>query len=329
MPLISVIIPAFNSAETIESTLESVFQQTLQDFEIIVINDGSTDATLNLLNTIQDPRLTVLTYENSGVSTSRNRGIAQAQGDFIAFLDADDIWLPNKLMTQLQALQENAFADVAYSWTDYIDTAGNFLYSGLHPRFSGNVHRQLLLGCFLETGSNPLIRRQALVNSGNFDPLLSHSEDWELWLRLAKNCEFTVVPSVQVLYRVSIESCSFNLSKYEESALAVIEKHATLDRYDGSFKKYCVARIYKGLIFKIINTAKTKKQPHKLYFLRAINHLLNYIKYHPSSLWKEPKVLCSAFLRALLLCILTLDQLNHLLKIAKTQPPLTAKTTNQ
>ena len=117
MPTISVIIPIYNAEATILETIESIQQQTFFDWEIVAIDDGSTDGTLELLYSIKDERIKIFSYENSGVAVARNRGIANASGEYIAFLDADDLWTPTKLKSQLAALQNNPKAGVAYSWT--------------------------------------------------------------------------------------------------------------------------------------------------------------------------------------------------------------------
>ncbi|HEY9859784.1 MAG TPA: glycosyltransferase family A protein, partial [Candidatus Obscuribacterales bacterium] len=96
MPLVSVIIPAYNAETTIQETVKSVLEQSLQDFELIIVNDGSTDNTLQVLDRISDPRIKVFSYPNAGAAVSRNRGFAQATGELIAFLDADDLWTPKK-----------------------------------------------------------------------------------------------------------------------------------------------------------------------------------------------------------------------------------------
>src|SRR3569832_167033 len=115
MPLVSVIIPVYNGEKTIQYTIESVLKQTCSDFELLVINDGSQDSTLELVSSFQDDRLKVLSYPNAGLAASRNRGIASASGEYLSFIDADDLWTPNKLDSQLKALQENTEAAVAYS----------------------------------------------------------------------------------------------------------------------------------------------------------------------------------------------------------------------
>jgi glycosyltransferase involved in cell wall biosynthesis len=102
MPTISVIIPVYNGEKTIKQTVESVLNQTFRDFELLIINDGSQDATLEIIQAINDERIQVFSYQNSGVSASRNRALTKAKGEFISFIDADDLWTPNKLELQLK-----------------------------------------------------------------------------------------------------------------------------------------------------------------------------------------------------------------------------------
>jgi len=224
MPTISVIVPAYNAARTILKTIESVQQQSFPDFELIVIDDGSTDQTLELLTTVKDPRIKLFSYENGGVSVARNRGISHATGEFIAFLDTDDLWTQDKLELQLAALRQHVIAGVAYSWTYSMDEQGKFCYADKPLFFEGNVYANLLVWNFLVSGSNPLIRRQALESVGKFDPTLTHGEDWELYLRLAANWPFVVVPKLQILYRRTSGSASSKIEVMEKDVLRVIEK---------------------------------------------------------------------------------------------------------
>ncbi|NES72852.1 MAG: glycosyltransferase family 2 protein, partial [Okeania sp. SIO2D1] len=113
MTLISVIIPVYNGEKTIRDTINSVLKQSFADFELIIINDGSTDSTLEVINSFQDHRLKVFSYPNAGQGASRNRGIELAKGEYISFIDADDMWTSDKLEKQLQALQDNPQAGVA------------------------------------------------------------------------------------------------------------------------------------------------------------------------------------------------------------------------
>ena len=152
MPIVSVIIPAYNAERTILATLESVQKQTFSDIELIVIDDGSTDQTVKLVETLQDSRVKIFSYQNSGVSVARNRGIQCAIGDFIAFIDADDQWTSDKLELQLKALQKDPIAGVAYSWTTFIDEQGTVLYEQAPVFHEGNVYPQLLVENFILNG---------------------------------------------------------------------------------------------------------------------------------------------------------------------------------
>lgn len=155
MPRISVVIPVYNGEKPIRETIDSILNQTFSDFELIMINDGSQDSTLDILTNVQDPRLKVFSYPNVGLSASRNRGISHACGEFIAFLDADDLWTPDKLEAQLLALEENPQAVLAYSWTDFIDESGQLLGFGISYTITGDVYTELLVLNFVGSGSNP------------------------------------------------------------------------------------------------------------------------------------------------------------------------------
>ncbi len=225
-PLVSVIIPAYNAERTILETIASVQQQTCSDFEIIVINDGSTDRTLELLSSVEDPRLQIFSYSNGGLPTARNRGISHARSEFIALLDADDLWTPDKLELQLAALQQHPEAGVAYSWTYFMEEQGESL--SFHPCepifFEGNVYANLLVGDFIYNGSNTLIRSQAIESTGEFDPTLKSCEDWDYWLRLAASWSFVVVPKHQVFYRRSSGAMSSKVEVMKEASLITLEK---------------------------------------------------------------------------------------------------------
>ncbi len=253
MPVISVILPVYNGEKTIQKTIESVLNQTFSEFELIVINDGSQDSTLNVVSSIQDARIKVFSYPNSGQPASRNRGIVNAAGEYISFIDADDLWTPDKLESQLKALQENPQAAVAYSWTDYIDECGQFLRQGPHYNFRGDVYARLLLADFVGSGSNPLICRQALAEVGGFDDSLSNAHDWDMWLRLAARYHFVPVPSTQILYRLSNNSMSSNVSGMEASSLRIIER--AFDQAPESLqylKRHSIGNRYKGLTWKAL-----------------------------------------------------------------------------
>lgn len=224
MPTVSVIIPAYNAEKTIAQTIRSIQAQTFSNFEIIVINDGSTDGTVSMVNAIADPRIKVFSYENGGLPVARNRGMTRATGDFISFIDADDQWTPDKLELQLQALQNHPEAGVAYSWTAFVNEAGHFLYAQELETFTGYIYPQLLLRNFICSGSNILARRQVIEAAGEFDATLKSAEDWDYYLRLASHSPFVLVPKCQILYLRSSQSMTAKIDTMERYTLQVIEK---------------------------------------------------------------------------------------------------------
>ncbi|MGB3636849.1 MAG: glycosyltransferase [Rivularia sp. (in: cyanobacteria)] len=259
-PLISVIIPVYNGEKTIGETIHSVLNQTYRNIELIVINDGSLDLTLNITSGIKDARLKVFYYKNAGVCMSRNRGIERASGQFISFLDADDIWTPDKLEAQLKALQANPQASVAYSWVDYIDEYGEFFRDGNHITINGNAYEKMLIQNVLENGSNPLIRRQALINVGTFNHSLTLAEDWDMWLRLAKRYDFVTVPHPHVLYRTSSRSVSTNVLKMEKACLKFIEQAFDCAPVSAQYlKRKSLANLYHYLTFKSLESPSGQK----------------------------------------------------------------------
>ena len=303
MPLVSIIIPAYNAEKTIRETIESVLNQTITDFELIVIDDGSQDSTLDIASSIQDHRIKVSSYPNAGPNHSRNRGFAQATGDYVSFLDADDLWTQDKLEAQMKALQANPEASVAYSWTNWMNEAGQFIRRGSYVSVSGNVYAKLLLVDFIESGSNPLIRKQALVEVGGFDESLLAAQDWDMWLRLAARYHFVAVPSAQVLYRVSANSWSSNIYRVEKASLQVIErafaqKEAVSIQH---LKKHSIANRYNGLTFKTLEGPPGRQQG-----LTAARFLWHAVRNEPSLL--RARVILKVVLKILTMALLPPQQ---------------------
>lgn len=228
MSQISVVIPVYNGERTIEETIASVLAQTFTDFELIIINDGSQDNTVEIIQQIiketADPRIKLYSYNNGGLAASRNRGIDKSQGEYISFLDADDLWTKDKLASQYQALQAHPQAAVAYSGTDWIDEAGNFLKHSSPPSLSGDIYGVLLLSNIVGSGSNALIKKGVLSITGGFDESLKASEDWDFLIRLAAKYQFIRIDTPQILYRQSPNSMSSKLSYQEQETMKVIRK---------------------------------------------------------------------------------------------------------
>jgi glycosyltransferase involved in cell wall biosynthesis len=298
-PIISVIIPVFNGAKTIKETVNSVLNQTFEQFELIIINSNSTDTTLEIISQFQDPSIKIFNYPLANVSVNRNRGFSHSIGEFITFLDADDLWTDDKLDLQYKALLQNPQAGVVYSWTDCIDEEGRFLHHGSHVQWYGNVYHQFLLDDFIGSGSNAMIRRDALMAVGKFDETLTNAEDTDMWLRLAANYDFVPVPKVQVFYRISTSSKSANVFGAEKSNLIVIKKafdHPKSQSFQ-HLKRYRIANLYKYLSYKSLNTTPGKQNSFKTL------QILCYALINDISLVYKP-VIYKAFLRLIIMTVI-------------------------
>lgn len=300
MPLISVIIPSYNAAPTIEETLRSIMNQSFIDLEILVINDGSDDETGEIANRLakEDKRIRVFSYPNEGVSVSRNRGIQLAQGEYLSFIDADDLWTSNKLEAQYEALKIHPQASVAYSWTDNIDGKGNIVQKGIRTQASGYILPELLQVNLLQNGSNPLIRRSAFETVGGFDESLLNADDWDMWLRLAQHYEFALVPEPQVLYRRSETSKSSRVLRMEQNARRVIDKAFTrVPKQLQPLKAKSLANLYKYLAYKALQGIPSSLDRKRA--LSALRFLLTCCYYQPALL-KEWKPLMKMTLRSII-----------------------------
>lgn len=197
--MISVVMPAYNSARTLKRAVDSVFSQGRFDLELIVVDDGSSDETPAILESY-GPKVRALAQENQGVSAARNAAISAAQGEFVAFLDADDEWLPGKLERQLRAFEEHPQAGLVATGACIVDPAGNVLDAAtLDAR--GRLLERMLFANLVVT-SSVLVRRACLQGLPALFrvELTSFAEDWELWIRLAARHEFVILPERLVRY---------------------------------------------------------------------------------------------------------------------------------
>ena len=217
---VSVVIPAYNAARFLLETLESVRRQSRQPLEVLVVDDGSTDDTARIARDV--PGVRVVRQANAGVSAARNRGIEEARGSLIAFLDADDAWREDKLAIQLGEWKENSFAYSARIETN--DHLEPLRFVPVHPTPETLLEHLLLGGNVVGTPSSVIAPRVDLLAMGGFDPKLSLCADWDMWIRLARR--LVGYPSQQALvrYRVHEGSMSANLRVYEADAFAMLEK---------------------------------------------------------------------------------------------------------
>lgn len=203
--LVSVIIPAYNAEAYIHHTLDSVLGQTYPHFEVIVVDDGSRDRTAEIVRSYvqRDARIRLLQQQNAGVCAARNLAIENAQGVYIAPLDADDIWLPENLEKQVACIEAaDPTVGVVYALSVDIDEAGNILgrYSAEHMHGpEGNVLVPLICSYFLNNGSSALFRRECIDQVGGYKT--EGCEDWDLFLRIAERYQFRCVPEFLIGYR--------------------------------------------------------------------------------------------------------------------------------
>jgi glycosyltransferase involved in cell wall biosynthesis len=228
---VSILIPAHNAARTIERTLQSARRQTYPNIEIIVIDDGSRDATAEIVasHAAVDPCVRLFRQHNAGVAAARNYGLRQATGALIAPLDADDIWHPEKISRQVRRLSaEGTAAGVVYCWFTDIDEHDTIIEHRLDlDRYEGDVYAALVLGNFVGNSSVPLIRKALLDSIGGWDATLRSQgaqgcEDWLAYLQLAERCAFVLEPGFLVGYRRIAGAMSSDVQQMKRSANIVL-----------------------------------------------------------------------------------------------------------
>jgi glycosyltransferase involved in cell wall biosynthesis len=226
MPKVSIVIPAYNAMNYLPQTVSSVMEQTYKDFEIVLVNDGSTDCIQEWVAAQNIPQIELISQENRGLAGARNTGIRHAQGSYIAILDADDLWEPTKLEKQVQILDADLEAALVYTWVSLVDEDGVSTGRFYKSHEEGKVWEPMLSVNIVGCGSVPLIRKSCLDRVGEFDEnLRSFVEDWDLWLRMARLYPFKVIKEPLVYYRQRPDSASKNWEAMERSYQIVIQKN--------------------------------------------------------------------------------------------------------
>jgi glycosyltransferase involved in cell wall biosynthesis len=235
--MVSVIIPLGNAERTIARTLRSIQGQTVRDIEIIVIDDGSRDRGPEIVRDAMrsDDRIILHSQANAGVAAARNRGLELARADYIAPVDADDLWAPPKLEWQLRTFAgAGAGVGLVYCFFDAIDGDDRVLWPGPRKQVEGPALQALLREDFIGNGSNAMMRRSLLEQVGGYDPGLRKAggqggEDWQIGLKLAEISDFACVPDVMVGYRRTRGNMSGDASQMLRSARLVAAPF--LERY--------------------------------------------------------------------------------------------------
>ena len=242
-PLVSIIVPAWNCARWITATLESVYAQTYRNWEIILVDDGSTDDTRSILDRHMG-RIRYHYQENGGTAAARNAGLGKARGELIAFLDNDDLWLPRKLELQVNALHAAPECGLVFTDGRVFTDDGRRLHSVLSRQLDtwvarcmtadgltakGWLFRELLLASEIASASSVLLSKQCIESVGGFDEKIWLADDYDLWLRIALRRPVILVRKCLYLWRWRDDSQSGRIAdrqyRWKKAAIAVVEKH--------------------------------------------------------------------------------------------------------
>jgi glycosyltransferase involved in cell wall biosynthesis len=289
--LVSVIIPTYNRVQYICEAIDSVLAQTYNNTEVIVVDDGSTDNTRDIIQQY-DSKVKYIFQNNAGPSAARNNGIKQSSGELIAFLDSDDIWLAEKLELQIELMRQSQYIGLVSCGIYIIDASGKIISD---PVIKGNYKnrksfvKELMVHNIIGGGSAILIKKECLNRIGLFNEDLWVGEDWNMWLRIAKNYEVKFVEKPLVKYRIHGNNLHKNLAKIKvdgkRNVLENIEKWRIISR----MKAY--SYIYLDLAHEYMGIKENKS--------KILLNLIKSISYYPLKTYPKDdkyKALCKYLL---------------------------------
>jgi len=242
IPLVSVIIPSYNRAHYIKETIDSILAQTYKNFEIIVIDDGSSDNTREVLEAYKD-RISYFYQENQGVASTRNRGVEEARGEYVSFLDCDDIWFPEKLEKQIEYVNEHPHVALVCAEVHIINSDGKFVKHVKRdeslPLTFENLFEQSLVHV-----PTTIVKRQVILALGGFDPTVAISDDYDLWLRLIKrySCHYMPIPLAK--YRIHSGNLMKQFDKRLRNNLIIFRKKEITEGMSWLKKQIRIAKVY-------------------------------------------------------------------------------------
>jgi glycosyltransferase involved in cell wall biosynthesis len=223
---VSVVIPAFNAERFLSETINSVLSQTLDEVEVIVVDDGSTDGTMSIVEQFH-PRVKGVTQPNAGVASARNVGLEMASGDFVCFLDADDWLYPTCLERKAECLRGRPEVGLCFSWVEVTDDArrpiGRIMKGTPEADAVGPLLR--LIPPAIPCPSNVLLRKDLVRELGGFDEALGTAADYDLWLRVAQRTECVRIDEVLVQYRRHAAAMFNNVEAYVADMTQILGKH--------------------------------------------------------------------------------------------------------
>lgn len=298
------ILPCYNGENFIREAIESVLCQTYEDFEVIVIDDGSTDNTRTVASSFEDRRIRYFYKKNEGVSTSRNYGIKLAKGRYIAFIDYDDLWLPEKLELQLQEIEKQQDVYLVYSWFYIIDSKGKIIDKIKVQGFRNFLQELLLVGNIIGSPSGMLIKKEVFENIGGFDSYLSTSADWDLWIRIAYRYKLSGVNKFLFKYRIHDTNMHCDIITQEHDTKRILNKffsNASLeDRYN-KIKNLAFSNAYM-LIAKSYFKKRKYQNFLKTLTLSFFCYPVNLLKAFKTEFFKFLRIFYKYFLKYRAIC---------------------------
>ena len=228
-PLVSIVLPTYNRAYLLKRAIQSVLNQTYRNFELIVVDDGSTDNTKEVVEDFHDKRIRYVAHEKRrGANAARNTGIKLAEGEYVAFQDDDDIWLPRKLEIQIRVFQSSSRnIGVVYTgcWRiDYKRRKVFYLPSMKKSQIEGYIYSNILKENFIPT-TTAVIKRECFQHSGFFDENLPRLQEWDLWIRISKYYNFKYIDFPLVVSYISQTSISRNLDALISAQIYILNKY--------------------------------------------------------------------------------------------------------
>ena len=245
-PLVSIITPTYNRAEFIGRAIESVLQQSVIQWELLVVDDGSTDNTNDVLAAYEnDPRIHCVYQPNRGQSVARNNALKRIQGDFVGFLDSDDLWCAQKLELQLAVFETHPDVDIVHGDESMIDSKGMEISRQNMRRYSGHIARELLADNSVSI-TTALVRRKCFDEMGGFDTSVGVADDYDLWLRFSARYRFHYEPGIVASYRVMEDQISSDKRRRFAANEMIIKNFLAKygDQLDRRDKRWGLARFY-------------------------------------------------------------------------------------
>lgn len=287
-PLVSIVTPTYNRSRFLLEAIDSVLAQTYQNFELLIVDDGSVDDTrLVLEQYLQDPRIRYIYQENSGQATARNNGLRHATGEFVCFLDSDDYWRADKLELSLAVFRELPEVSVVHADMIVVDENGVEISRANAQRYSGRITGYLLRDNCVAM-STTMVRRSCFDKTGGFNRECRRADDYELWLRMSLHCEFHYIRDYLAYYRATAGQISGNTDKRLEVNERIIRDFLARhpDAVTWTTKRRGLSHFYirKANYFLSIRRLQS-----------VIKYMLTGLIYHP--FWQGPwRTMCLLFL---------------------------------